>query len=227
MRRLLSLGDSFSCGEGVGLRYRPEQTWTALLAEGLGLDRSQFARPGATTAEVATHRDFAAVVLELGAVVDLVLVARWHPPLAQYHLPRSLQQGALRRIGEVNTAIDAAVDVARDRGVRVAVIDLGAEPRLRSRRAWAIDRIHPGADGHQVIAWLAHRAVDPAFIDGPPAVLRTDDLSALTECRWIARHGLPWLIRRMRLLSGPVAAMGAGGRNAAEGDRPAVPVVQP
>ena len=52
MACLVSLGDSFSCGEGVGLVPAPEQTWVALLARSLGLTPMPLACAGATVAQV-------------------------------------------------------------------------------------------------------------------------------------------------------------------------------
>jgi lysophospholipase L1-like esterase len=51
-RQLLALGDSFSCGEGVGIFLRREQTWVAQLAEMLQRDPVLLARPGARVADV-------------------------------------------------------------------------------------------------------------------------------------------------------------------------------
>lgn len=71
MRRLVSLGDSFSCGEGVGLRYRPDQIWVHQLAGALGLRPVQLARPGATLAQVRRDQLPAAVASGPGAIATL------------------------------------------------------------------------------------------------------------------------------------------------------------
>jgi hypothetical protein len=68
MGALVSLGDSFSCGEGVGLNLAPEQIWVDRLARGLGLELVQLAQAGATVGDVrrlqvplAEHRGLGAV----------------------------------------------------------------------------------------------------------------------------------------------------------------------
>lgn len=52
MGRLVALGDSFSCGEGVGLHLSPDQTWVAILADSLDVHPLQLATAGATVADV-------------------------------------------------------------------------------------------------------------------------------------------------------------------------------
>lgn len=241
MRRLVSLGDSFSCGEGVGLRYRPEQIWVRQLADALGLQLHQLARPGTTLAQVRREqvptalalgpgavatvlagpndlfrtgydadrlrRDAEAVATALAGAFDLVLLARWHDPLRLYPLPRPVRRRVARRVGDLNAAIERAVRLADGAGPgstgRVAVLDLTAEPQLADRSAWAIDRVHPGIRGHDLIAELAGRVI-AEYGTGPrpgrsaaPDRPVAEDLSRPAECRWWARHGAPWMVRRI------------------------------
>ncbi|MDQ3475438.1 MAG: GDSL-type esterase/lipase family protein, partial [Actinomycetota bacterium] len=54
---VVALGDSFSCGEGVGLDIRPEQTWTALLCDALpGARLVNLSRAGARVRDVRRHQ---------------------------------------------------------------------------------------------------------------------------------------------------------------------------
>jgi lysophospholipase L1-like esterase len=55
--RLVALGDSFSCGEGVGTTIDRASTWVALLARGLGYELDVLAMPGASVAEVSRQLD--------------------------------------------------------------------------------------------------------------------------------------------------------------------------
>ena len=53
MTVVVALGDSLTCGEGVGVRVRPEDTWVALLARALPAGRLvRLAVPGARVADV-------------------------------------------------------------------------------------------------------------------------------------------------------------------------------
>jgi lysophospholipase L1-like esterase len=79
------------------------------------------------------------------------------------------------------------------------VVDLWALTSLRDPRAWAQDRVHLSADGHDRVARLvAHRlglpAADPyeGWSTPPVAKTRRDDL------QWTREFFLPWLGRRIR-----------------------------
>lgn len=51
---VVALGDSFSCGEGVGIEIRPEQTWAALLCDALpGARLVNLSTPGARLRDVS------------------------------------------------------------------------------------------------------------------------------------------------------------------------------
>ncbi len=56
-RRVAALGDSLSCGEGVGIHIEPDQTWAALLSHALpGASLSQLSVAGARVREVRSHQ---------------------------------------------------------------------------------------------------------------------------------------------------------------------------
>lgn len=258
MRRLVSLGDSFSCGEGVGLRYRVEQIWVHQLADALGLMPVQLARPGATLGQVrrdqlpaalasgpgavatlfagpndlfdagydpvVLRRNGTAIAAALAGAYDLVLIGRWHDPLRLYPMPRWLRRWIGVRVGELNTAMDAAAATARAGGGRVAVVDLAEVPELAERAAWAIDRIHPSARGHALIARAAARAVAGRGMPAGPVPIPAgdEDLSWPAECRWWAGHGAPWTARRLARRTGSADPARATGRApGADGATPA------
>ena len=235
MDRLVSLGDSFSCGEGVGLVLAPERIWVALLARSLGLTPMPLACAGATVAQVqqvqlpralaAGPVDVATVFVgpndlfaagfdvdEIGrryrVIVDalarthgLVIVGRWHDPLRLYPLPDWLRRGLTRRLELLNAAIVAAAESARVG--RVQVFDLAAVPELSDRASWAVDRVHPSAYGHRVLADAARMIAAPdQRPELPPTpVVRT---SGWDECRWWCRHGAPWMLKRLGPLAVPI-----------------------
>ena len=93
------------------------------------------------------------------------------------------------------------------------LVDQGSAPALHDRRLWHEDRLHLNAEGHARIAAAALEALgrdDPALLGGPvgwwrdplpqgPATRRSADL--LADVRWVRRHLLPWVGRRLRGVS--------------------------
>jgi hypothetical protein len=57
-------------------------------------------------------------------------------------------RGALRRRLEIANALVRTVS----RRHRTVLLDAWADPRTRRHGMWSIDRIHPSADGHRLIA---------------------------------------------------------------------------
>lgn len=247
-RRLVALGDSFSCGEGVGTTIDPASTWVALLARGLGYELEVLATPGASVAEVAAdqvgrarsqhgeiatllvglndivragfdaeriRQDLARLVAELAATHRTVLVGRWHDPTGlrpvPVPVPARLRERMVSRMQQVNAAIAAAAALHA-----ALVFDLAAIPGLRRREAWAVDRVHPSRYGHCAIAAAAAAVLADAGYAVPlepeqvPGQVRRID-----ECRWLVAHGGPWLVKRLRRVALPVAALAVRGGDGA------------
>lgn len=238
---LATLGDSVSCGEGVGLRVPLERTWVGLLAAAMpGTEHLALAAPGARTHEVRRDQlptavlarpELATVATGLNDVTragfdaaqtyaDLrhcvsrlldtgahVLVVRLHDPTRQLPLPPALRRAVQMRVTAVNAAVDAAA------GARVPVLDLEQVPLLRTRAAWAVDRMHPSALGHAAIASAAAQVLrDGGWFVRPlqePAPL--PDPGRVAEVSWLVRHGLPWLASHGRQVGVPLLAMTARG----------------
>lgn len=236
---LLSLGDSFSCGEAVGVRVDVRHTWAGLLAEAMGAHHDVLAVAGATTAQVrgaqmpvaSTRRpcwvtllaglndvfrtafDTCRVAENLQAVVaDLrvhhrdVLLVRLHDPTEILPIPARVRHVIGSRIAAINDAIDSAASQGS------IVVDLGKIDELRMREAWAVDRIHPSRYGHAAIASAAAKAIASAGTSWPSARLcfaAAEEMppTRAAECRWVARHGLPWVARRTHMLGEALAAM--------------------
>ena len=186
--RVVSLGDSFSCGAGVGLRLPLADTWVGRLTAALsGADHVPLATAGARTADVrhaqlpaalAAAPDLATLATGLndvtragfdGAVTraDLLhVVAALRGTgarvlLVRLHDPTTVLPlpGSLRRAVQARMVqVNAAVEEAA-RMPGVVLVDLGAVGALRLRGAWAVDRMHPSAAGHAAIAWSAARAL--------------------------------------------------------------------
>lgn len=183
MTVVVALGDSLSCGEGVGLRIEPARTWVGLLAAALpGARLVRLAVAGARVGDVRAQQlpllpeaaDLATVLAGLNDVgragfdpaavaADLrAVVAAARERGADVLLGRLHDPVAVRPVpGRLAAAVRARVavvnrtvdDLARQRGVHV--LDLGAVPALARPGGWAADRIHPAEAGHRGMAAAA------------------------------------------------------------------------
>lgn len=228
--RLVALGDSTSCGEGVGVRVALDRTWPALLAGAIGAQHLSYARPGARVRDVlseqlaparAARPDVVTVLIGLNDVLrsaacptgaqltavlrpfrgTTVLVARLHDPTELLPLPRAARTAVLRRVGRFNAAVDEAVE-----STGAVLLDLAGLPELRRREAWAVDRLHPSAHGHAVIASGAAGALGLA--GRPPAPVAGEVSGRLAELFWLTRHGLPYVaVHGGRMAPGALAAL--------------------
>jgi len=240
--RLAALGDSTSCGEGVGLRVPARLTWPARLAAAASAELLALAVPGARLRDVRAGQlpravasgadvltllvglndvsrggfdadrftvDLLATVAELRGTGALVLVGRLPEPPLLRPLPAGLRTVVRSRTAAVNAAVDACA------GGRVLVMDLPALAGLRQQWAWDVDRVHPNAAGHGLIAQAAAvvlresgcRVADVAPMPPPPTPGRQQ------EARWLLRHGMPWLTRHLPQVVLPAtAAVARSGR---------------
>lgn len=221
--RIAALGDSISCGEGVGLRVPSTAVWPARLAATTpGGELIPLARPGARLEDV--RRVQLPVALEQEADAYTLLIGlndlsrsgfdpeRFATELA--HTVTVLRDtGALVLLGRLHDAtallrlpgrlrhairqrtatINAAVDACR--GDRVRVLDLAALAGLRMRQAWDVDRVHPNVAGHAIIARAAARVLREAgWRIGPVRQPRLPPgPGRLREAEWLLRHGVPWV----------------------------------
>ncbi len=137
-----------------------------------------FARPGVT--------------LVLSTLPDLSACSPLLPPL----------RGALR------ARVVAANEVVRDLAARHATVllDAWADPRTRRHAMWSIDRIHPSADGHRLIAQGV------AELLGVPVPGADQELPAAAPLAVATRYAreAAWLVRNARRLPVPPLTGGAG-----------------
>lgn len=228
--RLVALGDSTSCGEGVGVRVALDSTWPALLAMALRAEHVCFARPGARVRDVLSEQlapacaqrpDVVTLLIGLNDVLrsascptggqltavlrpfrgSTALVARLHDPSELLPLPRAARNAVLHRVAVLNTAVDEAVAATG-----AVLLDLARLPELRRRDSWAVDRLHPSARGHAVIAVGAMAALGLA--DVPVTTPPEQASGRLAELIWLTRHGLPYLaVHGGRLAPGALAGL--------------------
>jgi lysophospholipase L1-like esterase len=103
-------------------------------------------------------------------------------------MPHPFRAVLRRRLTAANTVIE---DVALRYGV--VLLDTWSDPRTRRHGMWSIDRIHPSADGHRLIAasvaGLLGLDVEATDMDPQSASLLDDARRHVNEMRWLLRHG--------------------------------------
>jgi lysophospholipase L1-like esterase len=219
---LVALGDSTSCGEGVGLRVAPEATWPALLTAACpGAELLSLATAGAGIADVRRRQ----LPQALAAAPDVVTLLIGLNDLSRAGFDRQAYAeqlsevvlavratGALLLLGRLHDAslllplppglrdlVRSGRPRQRRRGrlrrVDVRLLDLAAVRPLRSRSVWDVDRVHPNGIGHALIAAAAAEVLRELGFRLLP--LRAPDLPSTPgparEVTWLLRHGLPWL----------------------------------
>ncbi len=234
MSSLVALGDSFTCGEGVGVHVPSLHTWPAVLAHHGGLTPMSLAAAGARVRDVrelqlpnAPQARVATVLVglndicrgsfhaeqfhdDLKAVVDGMLHRSRVVLLGRLHDPSQFLRlpRRLRRIVHARVrAVNVAVDAAADSSSRVAVLDLARVPALGWRCAWAADGVHPNAYGHAALARAAGGVLDAAgqrFVS-PQLPPAQPATTALQHARWLVRHGAPYIVSHSRVFARPVA----------------------
>ena len=216
MSGLLALGDSFTCGEGVGVHVPLASTWAGVLATALGLEHRSLAVAGSRVRDVVSGQlpaageaavstlivglnDVARSGFDATAVREGLRTAVHHVAdladivvVGRLHDPSRMlwmpppMRSLVRRRLE---QLNAAVDEAGERP-GVVVVDLAAVPELQHPAGWAVDRVHPSVTGHRALARAAAAALGH---DLPTAedVGRAPGLARRVV--WSTRHGAPYL----------------------------------
>lgn len=217
---VVSLGDSFASGEGVGLRTPPDETWAGLVARAAGARFVALARGGAPAGAVLRDQVPMALALDPDVVCVCVglndlfrsggtggdtaagvvgLLQRLRDAgivvaAGRLHDPTRLVRFPARLGRAVRDhvgRINAALDdLALDPGV--VLVDLGA--LVDRPECWAVDRVHPSGYGHRVLAAEAARRLTLPHVKVGPAPPAP---STAATWRWFARHGVPWLAARL------------------------------
>ncbi|MGY2128359.1 GDSL-type esterase/lipase family protein [Blastococcus sp. SYSU DS0617] len=236
MTVVAALGDSFTCGEGVGIRLDPAATWVSLLATALPDGRVvRLAEPGARIADVRARQlplvparvEVATLLVGLNdigrsgfdadaAVADLLAVVRAVRDRADAVVVGRLHDAVSllplpARITAACRVRLAAVNAAVDRASaldRVHVVDLADVSVLGSSAGWSADRIHPSGAGHRGMAAAAAAVLRAA---GLPATTITEAVAPSGASRrarvwWAARHGLPYAATHLHDIGQPLAS---------------------
>ncbi len=121
------------------------------------------------------------------AGVDVLLVTPFLPriPTARLFARRvAVYASEIRRIADETGSL---------------LLDTDALPELGGAGAWSADRVHLRSSGHRL---LAYRAAEVLGVRDAPALAELDrafhDDAQEETGRWVTRHALPWVWRRMR-----------------------------
>ncbi|MGY1747758.1 GDSL-type esterase/lipase family protein [Modestobacter sp. SYSU DS0511] len=236
MTLVAALGDSLSCGEGVGLRIEAERTWVGLVSAALpGARLVPLATAGARVADVRDRQlprvpgelDLATVLVGLndvarsgfvpdavgGGLLDVVTALRARRAevlVGRLHDPAAvlrLPGPVARAVRQRVAVVNAAVDAAAELP-GVHVVDLGAVPALAGAPGWAADRVHPSRAGHRGLAAAATEVLRAAGWVPEPVTGPPPGRGPTTgeQAWWALRHGLPYAVGHARELGGPVAS---------------------
>lgn len=236
---LTALGDSISCGEGVGLRVAPDRTWPALLTSAVPGGRLHpFATAGARVrdlratqlpAALAARPDVATVLVGLNDIArggfdahgfadDLAAVVRGLADagalvlLGRLHDPCAVLPLPRAMSGAVRarwTAVNEAVDRLRPYAV---VLDLGELSELGRRAGFAVDRLHPHAGTHAAMAAAAAAALrsEGLAVGTVPSGPVQRPAGPVRTAWWAGRHALPWLVARRHEVALPALTAALG-----------------
>ncbi len=222
MSVIVALGDSLTCGLGVGVRVRPEETWVGLLtAAAPGGRLVQLAEPGARIRDVYLRQlpsVPAADVITMLAGLNDIARAGFDAVQLREDMHRLLQQltrqgipvlilrlhdpGEMLRlpkwlgavVGERVAAVNRVVDDARSLP-GVMWLDLASIPALQLPGGWSTDRIHLSRAGHQAVAASAAAVLIEHGHSWQPLPQPEVPAGASIGARawWALRHGLPYL----------------------------------
>ncbi|MFJ9776059.1 SGNH/GDSL hydrolase family protein [Kitasatospora sp. NPDC101157] len=230
-------------GDQVNDRWRGWAAVLArsLAPEGRTVDFTNLAYSGALTADLTSHQlpaalarrpqlaavlaggndtlrtgfDIRRTTLELDATLGeltghgaLLLTACLPDPGTLLRLPSPLARPLARRMRAVNTVVHALTE--RHRALHLHLAEL---PWCAQRGLLSVDRLHPSAEGHHLIARRFHELLSTAGhpLGPPPAVEPADPPPSLAaDLWWMATKGTRWLAARSTdLLPGLLALAAA------------------
>ena len=140
------------------------------------------------------HADLDRIVADLTEAGALVLTIRYHDHGQVFRLPAALHRVLLTRITELNAVFDVVV-----RRHDTPVVDLGRQPGIYAKTAWAVDRLHPSELGHRILARAFAEHVGRAgLVAGEVSLACAGGLEVTRAQRaaWLVVKGIPWLLRR-------------------------------
>ncbi|MFJ9458956.1 SGNH/GDSL hydrolase family protein [Kitasatospora sp. NPDC101447] len=155
-----------------------------------------------------TTLELDATLGELSGHGAVLLTACLPDPGTLLRLPTALARPLARRMRAVNTVVHALS--ARHRAIHLHLAEL---PWLEERRLLSVDRLHPSAEGHHLIARRFHALLAEAGhpLGPPPATAPAEPPpSPAADLWWMATQGTRWVVARSTdLLPGLLALAAA------------------
>lgn len=221
------LGDSAAYGTGDEIKAGQFRGWAGFLADAFqeGCDYFNYSRPGAKSNEVVATQlpkalrqnpDICAVIVggndllrnnfdpvllynnlrsccqQLLAMGSEIIMVELHDPNQLLKLPKLMRQVLSRRVNAVN-AVYRKVALEFE----IVTVKTRAINNVHDRKNWHIDRMHPGPEGHFMLARnIADQLRKRGWAISLPYQLTLTHRSRSEKITWLLRNGTPWFFKR-------------------------------
>jgi lysophospholipase L1-like esterase len=221
------LGDSAAYGTGDEIKAGQFRGWAGFLADAFqeGCDYFNYSRPGAKSSEVLATQlpkalrqnpDICAVIVggndllrnnfdpvllynnlrsccqQLLAMGSEIIMVELHDPNQLLKLPKLMRQVLGRRVNAVN-AVYRKVALEFE----IVTVKTRAINNVHDRKNWHIDRMHPGPQGHFMLARnIADQLRKRGWAISMPYQLTITHRSRSEKITWLLRNGTPWFFKR-------------------------------
>jgi len=221
------LGDSAAYGTGDEIKTGQFRGWAGFLADAFqeGCDYFNYSRPGAKSSEVLATQlpkalrqnpDICAVIVggndllrnnfdpvllynnlrsccqQLLAMGSEIIMVELHDPNQLLKLPKLMRQVLGRRVNAVN-AVYRKVALEFE----IVTVKTRAINNVHDRKNWHIDRMHPGPQGHFMLARdIANQLRKRGWAISLPYQLTLTYRSRSEKITWLLRNGTPWFFKR-------------------------------
>ena len=221
------LGDSAAYGTGDEIKAGQFRGWAGFLADAFqeGCDYFNYSRPGAKSTEVVATQlpkalrqnpDICAVIVggndllrnnfdpvllynnfrsccqQLLAMGSEIIMVELHDPNQLLKLPKLMRQVLSRRVNAVN-AVYRKVALEFE----IVTVKTRAINNVHDRKNWHIDRMHPGPQGHFMLARnIADQLRKRGWAISMPYQLTLTHRSRSEKITWLLRNGTPWFFKR-------------------------------
>ena len=221
------LGDSAAYGTGDEIKAGQFRGWAGFLADAFqdGCDYFNYSRPGAKSNEVLAiqlpkalrqNPDICAVIVggndllrnnfdpvllynnlrsccqQLLAMGSEIIMVELHDPNQLLKLPKLMRQVLSRRVNAVN-AVYRKVALEFE----IVTVKTRAINNVHDRKNWHIDRMHPGPQGHFMLARdIANQLRKRGWAISMPYQLTITHRTRSEKITWLLRNGTPWFFKR-------------------------------
>jgi lysophospholipase L1-like esterase len=221
------LGDSAAYGTGDEIKAGQFRGWAGFLADAFqeGCDYFKYSRPGAKSKEVLATQlpkalrqnpDICAVIVggndllrnnfdpvllynnlrsccqQLLAMGSEIIMVELHDPNQLLKLPKLMRQVLGRRVNAVN-AVYRKVALEFE----IVTVKTRAINNVHDRKNWHIDRMHPGPQGHFMLARnIADQLRKRGWAISMPYQLTITHRTRSEKITWLLRNGTPWFFKR-------------------------------